>query len=82
MPDVRDFEPRLALDGGRDGLQVIRRLVPAAAAALLPGGALVMEIGHDQGDALRRLLAGPEWTGVHVHADLAGHDRVVEATRA
>ncbi len=82
MPDVRDFEPRLALDGGRDGLQVIRRLIPAAAAALRPGGALVIEIGHDQGDALRRLLDGPDWTGAHVHADLAGHDRVAEATRA
>jgi release factor glutamine methyltransferase len=81
MPDVRDYEPRLALDGGPDGLSVIRRLLPAAAARLVPGGALVMEIGYDQGPALRRLLADG-WTGVHVHADLAGHDRVVEATKA
>jgi release factor glutamine methyltransferase len=79
MPDVRDFEPRLALDGGPDGLDVIRRLIPAAASRLAPGGALVMEIGHDQGDALRHLLAS--WSDVHVHADLAGLDRVVEATR-
>jgi release factor glutamine methyltransferase len=79
MPDVRDFEPRLALDGGPDGLAIIRRLIPAAHARLRPGGALLIEIGHDQGEALRGLLAG--WADVAVHRDLADLDRVAEATR-
>jgi release factor glutamine methyltransferase len=55
-PEVRDYEPAAALFAGPDGLDVIRRLVPSATNALRPGGWLVMEIGYDQADAVRRLL--------------------------
>lgn len=82
MPDVRQFEPRGALDGGPDGLDVIRRLVPAAAERLKPGGRLLFEIGHDQGDDARALVeADPRFAEVAVHQDYGGRDRVVEALR-
>ena len=56
--DVRDHEPHLALDGGPDGLDVLRRLAPRAPHWLAPGGALLCEIGEDQADAAAALLAG------------------------
>jgi release factor glutamine methyltransferase len=76
---VRDFEPRLALDGGRDGLAVIQRLLAEAPAVVRPGGALLVEVGASQGRAVAE-LAGTAFPGarIEVHADLAGHDRVVE----
>ena len=79
--DVREFEPRVALDGGPDGLAVYRRLVPQAAAVLRPGGLLALEIGHDQENAVRALLEGDQWNAVRVEKDYAGHPRVVLATR-
>jgi len=79
---VRDYEPRLALDGGPDGLDVYRRLIPQAAPLLRPGGLLALEIGHDQEPALRELLARDgRWGDVQVQKDYAGHPRVVLATR-
>ncbi|MCA9545597.1 MAG: peptide chain release factor N(5)-glutamine methyltransferase [Myxococcales bacterium] len=83
MPDVRRYEPRMALDGGPDGLVIIRRLIAQAAERLRPGGGLLIEIGYDQGEALRGLLTGdPHWTAVAIHPDLAGQDRVAEAEAA
>lgn len=80
--DVRDFEPRLALDGGPDGLAVYRRLIPMATAALRPGGLLALEIGAAQGTAVAGMLAASgAWTGVRVEKDYGGHDRVVLALR-
>jgi release factor glutamine methyltransferase len=79
--DVRDFEPRVALLGGDDGLDVIRAITRAAAGALAPGGSLVMEIGAGQVDAVRALIdqtAGLSWT--RVLPDLQGIPRVVVAT--
>ncbi len=55
QPEVRDHEPRAALDGGPDGLDVLRRLVPAAADLLAPDGWLVLELGEGQADAVRQL---------------------------
>ena len=76
-PEIREHEPRLALDGGDDGLRVIDRLLAAVPAHLLPGGSVVLEIAFDQAAALRRLvderLPGA-W--VEIRRDLAGHDRV------
>lgn len=79
--DVRDHEPALALFGGRDGLDVIRALLPAAARALRPGGTLVMEIGQGQVEAVEALvgMAGLQWMGAR--PDLAGIPRVVMARR-
>ena len=82
MPDVRLFEPRLALDGGLDGLRVVRALVTQAAALLPAGGALLFEIGHDQGPAAAALVeASAAFTGVTVHKDYGGKDRVGRAAR-
>jgi release factor glutamine methyltransferase len=77
-PEVRIHEPRLALDGGRDGLAVIRRLAGAARRYLRPEGALVVETaGGDQASAAAVLLREAGWSGVTVRADLAGIDRFV-----
>ena len=77
-PEIRDHEPRLALDGGTDGLAVIRRLLAEAPVRLADDGALFCEIGAWQGDAARELAIGafPE-AHVEVASDLAGHDRVL-----
>ncbi|HJP34326.1 MAG TPA: peptide chain release factor N(5)-glutamine methyltransferase [Candidatus Latescibacteria bacterium] len=79
QPEVRDHEPRLALDGGEDGLDLIRRLVPLAAAHLLPGGRLLLEVGSGQSGTVEALLkdAGFEASSVSTRPDLAGIPRVV-----
>ena len=74
---VGDFEPRQALCGGADGLDVYRRLVPGAAGALRPGGHLVLEIGHTQAGALSALMEQAGYVEISVHQDLAGLDRAV-----
>jgi release factor glutamine methyltransferase len=75
--DVRDFEPRLALDGGADGLELVRRLVAEAGAHLVPGGVLAVEIGHDQGERTRALLESAGFTDVSLRRDYGGRERVV-----
>ena len=79
--DVRDHEPRLALDGGPDGLDVLRRLAPRAVHWLAPEGTLLCEIGEDQAEAATALLVAAGLAGVAVHPDLVGRDRVLEGTR-
>ena len=75
--EIRDHEPRAALDGGEDGLRVIDRLLAAVSRRLNPGGAVILEIGHDQAAPLRA-LASERLPGaaVEMRRDLAGHDRV------
>jgi release factor glutamine methyltransferase len=70
-------EPRLALDGGTDGLAVIRRLAADAVKVLVPGGALAMEIGAGQAGAVGQILRGNGYADVGTRRDLAGIDRVV-----
>ena len=79
-PQVRDYEPASALIAGPEGLDVYRRLIPQAQAALKPGGWLLLEIGHGQREALEDLLAG--WSDVSFIADLQGIPRVACAQRA
>ncbi len=79
QPEVRDFEPHLALFAGDDGLAIYRRLIPQAGTALRAGGLLALEIGFGQRDALAALLA--EWNNVQFCDDLAGIPRVVLARR-
>ena len=79
--DVREHEPRLALDGGPDGLRVLRRVVRLAGRWLAPGGWLVCEIGEDQGRAVVALFCEAGFEAVRVRPDLAGRDRVVEGRR-
>jgi len=73
-PEVRK-EPRMALDGGPDGLRAIRALVESVPRALLPGGALILEIDDGQGPAVRKLLRA-RFTGVEIRRDLAGLERI------
>jgi release factor glutamine methyltransferase len=75
-PEIR-FEPRLALDGGDDGLSVIRPLVAGAPAWLRPGGSLLVEIGFDQGAAVAGLFQEAGFQRVNVSKDYSGHDRIV-----
>lgn len=78
-PEVRR-EPRAALDGGPDGLDVIRRLVAGAAAHLGPGGLLALEHGFDQGPAVRALIDGTgAFAAAETRTDLAGQPRVTWA---
>ena len=80
---VRDFEPRLALDGGTDGLRVISRLVEEAARVLTSGGRLMLEIGEDQADAVAEILCRTTpFQNPTVRCDCAGRARVVLAQRA
>ena len=78
-PQVRDYEPREALYAGPTGLEMYRRLIPEAHTTLLPGGWLLLEIGHGQRDALASLLL--DWDGLEFVKDLAGIPRVAIARR-
>ena len=80
--DVRDHEPRLALDGGPDGLDVLRRVAALAPRWLASGGVLLSEIAEDQGADAVRALAEAGLAEVRLHHDLAGRHRVVEGVRA
>lgn len=80
--DVRDFEPRLALDGGPDGLDLIRRLIRQAPALLVPGGRLFLEIGETQGPAVLELLREAGFGSCELRPDLAGRPRVICGQKA
>ena len=81
-PEIRLHEPREALDGGADGLAVIRRIVSRAGEFLAPGGALFIEIGDSQAaQALEAIDRTPGLAGGRVEKDLAGHDRFALALR-
>jgi release factor glutamine methyltransferase len=75
-------EPHLALDGGADGLAVIRPLVAAAAPRLNPGGWLALEIAEDQGARVKAVLEGAGLSDVRIEKDLARHERLVLGRRA
>ncbi len=79
--DVRDFEPRLALDGGQDGLDFYRRLATEAPSYLVPGGVLAVEVGADQAPLVSKLLASQGFEDLRRTPDYAGHERVVSAKR-
>ncbi len=77
QPEVKDFDPRLALDGGPDGLAPYRIIAEQAARWLKSGGAVLLEIGYDQGEAVSTLLRDAGLGDVVIHRDLNAHDRVV-----
>jgi release factor glutamine methyltransferase len=78
-PEVRDWEPRAALDGGSDGLDVIRALVAELPAHLARGPrAVLLEVGFGQAKAVAMLLSGALDAPARIHRDLAGIERVVE----
>lgn len=76
-PEVRDWEPRIALTDGVDGLQAYRSIAPGAARHLVPGGRILLEIGPSQGAAVSGILRREGFVEVAVHGDLDGRDRVV-----
>lgn len=80
MPEVREHEPVLALDGGEDGLDFYRRILEGCRAHLCGGGMLFLEIGYDQGEAVSGLLEEAGFLEVAVVKDYAGLDRVVWGT--
>lgn len=81
MPEVRDHEPRMALDGKEDGLYFYRKLAREGRRFLKPGGRMFLEIGYDQGVSVPEILTGCGYLQCGVFRDLAGLDRVVSAVR-
>ena len=80
MPEVRDHEPRMALDGTEDGLHFYRRIIEEAGKHLVSSGMLFFEIGYDQGQAVSELMRTEGYCEVQVVQDYAGLDRVVLGT--
>ncbi|MCD8124416.1 MAG: peptide chain release factor N(5)-glutamine methyltransferase [Lachnospiraceae bacterium] len=77
MPEVRDHDPRMALDGREDGLYFYRRLAAESPAHLTSGGRIFWEIGWNQGEDVRRMLTDAGFKSVEVFPDEAGLDRVI-----
>jgi release factor glutamine methyltransferase len=81
-PDVREWEPLLALDGGADGLDVYRRIIKEGAVYLKDGGSMLLEIGADMGNDVSRLFEGNGgYSDISVNADYAGKFRVAVARK-
>lgn len=78
-PDVRNYEPRLALEAGPQGLDLIARLLPQLPGHCNPGCLIVLEIGYHQGDAVLRLVEKtlPQATQLELQRDYQGHDRII-----
>jgi release factor glutamine methyltransferase len=79
--EVREYEPALALFAGDDGLEVYRRLIPAAIDALIPGGYVALEIGCGQSAMITELLAHSGFVQIEFVPDLQGIPRVACARR-
>jgi release factor glutamine methyltransferase len=78
---IREHEPLSALDGGADGLDLIRQVIQQAAEVLCPGGRIFLEIGFDQAIRVVDTLKDCGFVEMVVHRDLGGRDRVVQAIR-
>jgi release factor glutamine methyltransferase len=81
MPEVKDHEPVIALDGSKDGLYFYRKITASLKQHLRSGGTILYEIGYDQGEAVRDILKQEGFTDILVKKDLSGLDRVVTARR-
>lgn len=79
-PHIKSFEPRSALDGGADGLDVIRRLAREAAVALKKGGRIFLEIGDEQGDGVKAVLEGAGFSDISIIPDFAGKTRYAKGS--
>lgn len=75
--EVSEYEPKMALDGGEDGLLFYRRIAKEAKAVLLPGARLYLEIGYDQGESVKDIFQKEGYEEVEVFSDLSGNPRVV-----
>jgi release factor glutamine methyltransferase len=81
MPDVREHDPLAALDGGTDGLDVYRHLIPRLPKFLNPNGFAVFEVGQGQAGAVRALFREAGFADITVHKDLGGIERCVAGTK-
>ena len=81
QPEVRDFEPRRALDGGPDGLEYFRRMAVDAPAFLKSGGKLMLEFGDGQADAINQIFQSEKWIVDALHQDYTGRPRILVAKR-
>lgn len=81
-PEVRDYEPRLALEAEDAGMAILERLLRELPAVLVPGGAALIECGHDQAKRLREIARSLSWQSIKVHNDLGGIGRVIEVRKA
>jgi release factor glutamine methyltransferase len=77
--EVRDFDPRLALDGGPDGFEAYRAIVPASASLLAEGGWLIVEVGAGQAAGVLAIAMGAGFARCAIHRDIAGLERVITA---
>ncbi len=75
--EVSEYEPKMALDGGEDGLIFYRRIAKEAKAVLLPGARLYLEIGYDQGESVKDIFQKEGYEAVEVFPDLSGNPRVI-----
>lgn len=80
-PEVRDFDPRLALDGGDDGLVFYRRLAAGAAEFLKPAGKIMVEFGDGQADAIKNIFESEKWIVEAVREDYSHRARILVARR-
>jgi release factor glutamine methyltransferase len=80
-PEVRDFDPRAALDGGADGLDFYRRLAKEAAAFLKPDGKIMLEFGDGQADAIKIIFESEKWIVEAVREDYSHRSRILVARR-
>jgi release factor glutamine methyltransferase len=80
--EVREYDPRVALDGGPDGLAAYRSILAQAPELVSDRGILALEIGYDQGESVAALCRGAGLGEVVIHRDLAGHERVVMARKS
>ena len=77
--DVRDYDPNIALDGGGDGLNPYRVILPQVKQYLNHGGMIALEHGYDQCGRIKRLVENEGFIEIKCHQDLGGHDRVISA---
>ena len=75
--EVSEYEPKMALDGGEDGLVFYRRIAKEAKAVLLPGARLYLEIGYDQGESVKDIFQKEGYEAVEVFPDISGNPRVL-----
>lgn len=82
MPEVRNYEPKAALDGGADGLWFYREIAKNAPKHLTPHGRILLEIGHDQAESVSSLLNLNDFTDISVKKDYSGNERIISAVYA
>ena len=82
MPEVQNYEPLKALDGGFDGLEFYRDIIPKASDRLEKNGYLILEIGHSQAGEVTRIFENSSsYNNIQVIQDYSGYDRVIKAQR-